>query len=131
MLGIDRAAAEASAAEIFEGEGVKVAFIRASQVYEKTTTYFAAGPGTPASALPRNRTLQVVRDARADAYLVVAYMDLGLEELTCPGNEAIVSARDLETAGADVVLGDHDSASNCAGCVGDAYVPFGLGNLVY
>lgn len=133
VVGIGRDAAEAYAPEIFEVRGVKVAFVSASQVVEETTSYYAAGPGTPgiASALPRNRILQSVREARQEADVVVAYMHWGLEGLTCPGDEAIAAARDLEAAGADVILGDHAHRVNGAGWVGDSYVHFGLGNFVY
>lgn len=133
VVGIGRDASEAFAPEILEVRGVKVAFVSASQVHEETTTYFAAGPGIPgiASALPRDRILQAVRDAREEADVVVAYMHWGIEGATCPGDEAIASARDLEAAGADVILGDHAHRVNGAGWVGDAYVHFGLGNFVY
>lgn len=133
VIGIGRDASEALALEILEMRGVKVAFVSASQVHEETTTYFAAGPGIPgiASALPRDRILQAVRDAREEADVVVAYMHWGIEGATCPGDEAIASARDLEAAGADVILGDHAHRVNGAGWVGDAYVHFGLGNFVY
>lgn len=133
VIGIGRDASEALALEILEMRGVKVAFVSASQVHEETTTYFAAGPGIPgiASALPRDRILQAVRDAREEADVVVAYMHWGIEGATCPGDEAIASARDLEAAGADVILGDHAHRVNGAGWVGDAYAHFGLGNFVY
>ena len=133
VIGIGRDESEAFAPEILEVRGVRVAFVSASQVYEETTTYYAAGVGTPgiASALPRDRILQAVRQAREEADVVVAYMHWGLEGYTCPGDEAIASARDLEAAGADVILGDHAHRVNGAGWVGDAYVHFGLGNFVY
>ena len=133
VIGIGRDESEAFAPEILEVRGVKVAFVSASQVYEETTSYYAAGPGTPgiASALPRDRILQAVREAREQADVVVAYMHWGLEGYTCPGDEAIASAHDLEAAGADVILGDHAHRVNGAGWVGDAYVHFGLGNFVY
>jgi poly-gamma-glutamate synthesis protein (capsule biosynthesis protein) len=133
VVGIGHDAAEAYAPEIFEVRGVKVAFVSASQVVEETTSYFAAGPGTPgiASALPRTRILQSVREARQEADVVVAYMHMGLEGFTCPGDEAIAAVRDLEAAGADVILGDHAHRVNGAGWVGDAYAHFGLGNFVY
>ncbi len=133
VIGIGRDEAEAFAPEILEVRGVKVAFVSASQVVEETTSYYAAGPGTPgiASALPRGRILQAVRQAREEADVVVAYMHWGLEGYTCPGDEAIAAARDLEAAGADVILGDHAHRVNGAGWVGDAYVHFGLGNFVY
>lgn len=63
--------------------------------------------------------------------MVVAYMHWGIEGATCPGDEAIASARDLEAARADVILGDHAHRVNGAGWVGDAYAHFGLGNFVY
>lgn len=133
VIGIGRDATEAFEPEILEVRGVKVAFVSASQVVEETTSYYAAGPGTPgiASALPRDRILQAVRRAREEADVVVAYIHWGLEGLTCPGDEAIAAARDLEAAGADVILGDHAHRVNGAGWVGDAYVHFGLGNFVY
>ena len=133
VIGIGRDEDAAFAPEVFEVRGVKVAFVSASQVVEETTSYYAAGPGTPgiASALPRDRLLRSVREARREADVVVAYVHWGLEGYTCPGDEAIAAARELEAAGADVILGTHAHRVNGAGWVGDSYVHFGLGNFVY
>lgn len=133
VIGIGRTEEQAFAPAVVDVRGVKVAFVSASQVVEETTSYFAAGPSTPgiASALPRDRLLQAVRQARQEADVVVAYVHWGLEGYTCPGEEAIASARALEAAGADVILGDHAHRVNGAGWVGDSYVHFGLGNFVY
>ena len=133
VVGIGRDEKEAFAPAVFDVRGVKVAVVSASQVVEETTSYYAAGPSSAgiASALPRDRLLQAVREAREDADVVVAYVHWGLEGYTCPGDEAIISAQALEAAGADVILGDHAHRVNGAGWVGDAYVHFGLGNFVY
>src|SRR5690625_31333 len=133
VVGIGRNADEAFAPEVFDVRGVKVAVVSASQVVEETTSYYAAGPATPgiASALPRDRLLRAVGEARQEADVVVAYVHWGLEGYTCPGDEAIAAARDLEEAGADVILGSHAHRVNGAGWLGDAYVHFGLGNFVY
>lgn len=133
VVGIGRTEADAYAPEIIDVRGVKVAFLAASQIVEETSTYYAAGPSSPgiATALPRDRFLRAVREARAEADVVVAYVHWGLEGLTCPGDEAIASAEALEEAGADVILGDHAHRVNGAGWVGDSYVHYGLGNFVY
>ena len=133
VVGIGRDEQEAFAPVVVDVRGVKVAFVGASQIVEETTSYYAAGPSSAgiASALPRDRLLQAVREAREDADVVVAYVHWGLEGYTCPGDEAITSAEALEAAGADVILGDHAHRVNGAGWVGDSYVHFGLGNFVY
>ena len=133
VIGIGRDEAEAFAPAVFDVRGVKVAIVSASQVVEETTSYYAAGTATPgiASALPRDRLLRAVREARQEADVVVAYVHWGLEGYTCPGDEAIAAARELEAAGADVILGSHAHRVNSAGWLGDSYVHFGLGNFVY
>ena len=133
VVGIGRTEDEAFAPAVVDVRGVRVAFVSASQIYEETTTYYAAGPSEPgiASALPRDRLLRAVREARQQADVVVAYVHWGLEGYTCPGDEAIASAEALEAAGADVILGDHAHRVNGAGWVGNSYVHFGLGNFVY
>ena len=133
VIGIGRDEQEAFAPAVFDVRGVEVAIVSASQVVEETTSYYAAGPTTPgiASALPRDRLVRAVREARQEADVVVAYVHWGLEGYTCPGEEAISTARELEAAGADVIVGSHAHRVNSAGWVGDAYVHFGLGNFVY
>lgn len=133
VIGIGRTEREAFAPAVFDVRGVKVAIVSASQIVEETFTQYAAGPSGAgiATALPRDRILRAVRQAREEADVVVAYVHWGLEGYTCPGDEAVASARALEQAGADVILGDHAHRVNGAGWMGDAYVHFGLGNFVY
>lgn len=133
VIGIGADDDEAFAPWITTVRGVEVAYLNASQIVEETLLYNSAGPDTPgiASAVPLDRLLRGVRQAREEADVVVVYMHMGAEGYTCPGDAAIATAEALEEAGADVIVGDHAHRVNGAGWVGDAYVHYGLGNFVY
>lgn len=136
VVGIGRDEDEAYAPATLEANGVKVAVIGASQVYEETLANRSAGPdkaGIAASAPDErmDRLVEEVKKAEKSHDVVVAMMHWGIEGQHCPGDAAIDASRTLEKAGADVIIGDHAHRVNGHGWLGDSYVHYGTGNFVY
>lgn len=136
VVGIGRDEDEAYAPATLEANGVKVAVIGASQVYEETLANRSAGPdkaGIAASAPEErmDRLVEEVKKAKESHDVVVAMMHWGIEGQHCPGDAAIDASKTLEKAGADVIIGDHAHRVNGHGWLGDSYVHYGTGNFVY
>lgn len=136
VVGIGRDEDEAYAPATLEANGVKVAVIGASQVYEETLANRSAGPdkaGIAASAPEErmDRLVEEVKKAKQSHDVVVAMMHWGIEGQHCPGDAAIDASKTLEEAGADVIIGDHAHRVNGHGWLGDSYVHYGTGNFVY
>jgi len=113
--------------------GVRLAVVAASQVYDITNQNWRAGPGKPgiASALDRPRLLKAVRAARAQADVVVVYLHWGTEGQSCPGPEQKSIAADLSTAGATAVVGTHAHVMLGSGMLHQTYVAYGFGNFLW
>jgi poly-gamma-glutamate synthesis protein (capsule biosynthesis protein) len=113
--------------------GVRLAVLAASQVYDVTNQNFRAGPGRPgiASALDRPRLLQAVRAAKRHADVVVVYLHWGTEGQSCPGPEQKSIAADLSAAGATAVVGTHAHVMLGSGMLGPTYVAYGFGNFLW
>lgn len=133
VVGIGADEAEAFAPATLEAKGVKVAVFGASQVYEMTLANWSAGADSPgiASATPLGRLRTAVTKASRTHDLVVVFMHWGLDYQQCPDGLSTSTARALEQAGADIVVGGHSHRVNGAGWLGRAYVAYGLGNFVW
>lgn len=133
VVGIGADEDEAFAPATLEAEGVKIALFGASQVYEMTLASWSADAHSPgiASAAPLGRLRSAVTTASRTHDLVVVFMHWGLDYQLCPDGLSASTARALEQAGADVVVGGHSHRVNGAGWLGRAYVAYGLGNFVW
>ena len=133
VVGIGADEAEAFAPATLESKGVKVAVFAASQVYEMTLANWSADQDSPgiASASPLGRLRTAVARASRTHDLVVVFMHWGLDYQQCPDSLSSSTARALEQAGADIVVGGHSHRVNGAGWLGRAYVAYGLGNFVW
>ncbi|AGP30858.1 hypothetical protein A606_06055 [Corynebacterium terpenotabidum Y-11] len=133
VAGIGRDIDEAFTPVTLEANGVKIALVNASEVYEETLEYNSAGVDKYgiASAVPRDRLLREVRDAKKDHDVVVVSMHWGIEAAHCPGEQAIATSEALEDAGADLIVGGHQHRLNGQGWLGNAYVNYGMGNFIY
>lgn len=96
-------------------------------------TSSAAGPGRPglASASPPDRLVTEVRTVRPTADIVVVYLTWGEQESDCPSVGQRELARQLVSAGADVVVGSGAHRLQGAGRLDTGFVGYGLGNLVF
>ncbi|MBY8882633.1 CapA family protein [Actinacidiphila acidipaludis] len=133
VVGIGADETEAYRPYVTTVNGVRLAVVAASQVYDITNENWRAGPGKPgiASALDRPRLLKAVRDARAQADVVVVYLHWGTEGQSCPGPEQKSIAADLSAAGATAVVGTHAHVMLGSGMLGHTYVAYGFGNFLW
>lgn len=133
VLGIGADEAEAYRPYVTKINGVRLAVVAASQIYDLTNSDFRAGPGTPgiASALDRPRLLKAVRDAKARADVVVVYLHWGVEGESCPVADQTSIAAALSAAGATAVVGTHAHVMLGSGMLGPTYVAYGFGNFLW
>lgn len=114
--------------------GQRIAVIGATQVLDdELISAWTAGPGKPglASAKDVPRLLRAVRAARLTSDTVVVYLHWGIELQQCPSTDQRTLAKQLVSAGADVVVGGHAHRVQGAGRLGRALVGYGLGNFVW
>ncbi|GAA1755135.1 hypothetical protein GCM10009810_13670 [Nostocoides vanveenii] len=133
IVGIGTGESDAYAPALLTVGGLKIAVFGADQVYEMTLANYSAGATKAgvASALPDTRIVKAVTAIRDEVDLVVVYLHWGLDYQQCPDGQSIATAKDLEAAGADVIVGAHSHRVNGAGWLGTAYVAYGLGNFVW
>jgi len=114
--------------------GQRIAVLGATQVLDDhLIDAWTAGPGKPglASAKEVPRLLRAVREARRTSDTVVVYLHWGVELERCPTSTQRLLARQLVSAGADVVVGGHAHRLQGSGRLGTALVSYGLGNFVW
>jgi poly-gamma-glutamate synthesis protein (capsule biosynthesis protein) len=114
--------------------GQRIALIGATQVLDdELIGAWTAGPGKPglASAKEVPRLLREVRAARRTSDTVVVFLHWGVELEQCPTADQRTLAKQLVTAGADVVVGGHAHRLLGVGRMGKALVGYGLGNFVW
>lgn len=134
IVGIGKDETDAFSPRLMNVKGLKIAVFGADQVADETTLpLFSAGPAKAgvASSMPTARLVAAVTAARATADVVVVYLHWGFDYQSCPDERSVATARDLEAAGADVIVGAHSHRVNGAGWLGRAYVDYGLGNFVW
>jgi poly-gamma-glutamate synthesis protein (capsule biosynthesis protein) len=133
VVGIGADEDDAFAPATLEAKGLEVAVFGASQVYEMTLANWSADEDSPgiASAAPLGRLRRAVEKASRTHDLVVVFMHWGLDYQRCQDGLSTSTARALEAAGADIVVGGHSHRVNGAGWLGRAYVAYGLGNFVW
>lgn len=114
--------------------GQRIAVIGATQVLDdELISAWTAGPGKPglASAKEVPRLLKEVHAARRTSDTVVVFLHWGVELEQCPTPDQRKLAKQLVTAGADVVVGGHAHRLQGAGRMGEALVGYSLGNFVW
>ena len=133
VVGIGADEDEAVAPAVLRAKGLQVALFGADQVFEMTLARYSAGPGKAgvASSSPVTRLRAAVQRAAAKYDLVVVFLHWGTDYQQCPDRLSVQTARALEDAGADIIVGGHSHRVNGAGWLGRAYVDYGLGNFVW
>jgi poly-gamma-glutamate capsule biosynthesis protein CapA/YwtB (metallophosphatase superfamily) len=84
-----------------------------------------------ASAKNAPRLVQAVREARADADVVIVNLHWGQELNQCATPVQRQLAAQLADAGADAVVGSHAHVLQAGGYLKGSYVHYGLGNYVF
>jgi poly-gamma-glutamate capsule biosynthesis protein CapA/YwtB (metallophosphatase superfamily) len=133
VVGVGRDRDDALSPAVLTAEGLRVAFLGATQVPDWTLATWPAGPGRAgvAAAADPARLVQAVREARRRADVVVVYLHWGTDYTDCPNPLQRRTAAALAEAGADVVVGTHAHRVQGAGWLGATYVDYGLGNFVW
>jgi poly-gamma-glutamate capsule biosynthesis protein CapA/YwtB (metallophosphatase superfamily) len=115
-------------------KGHRIAVIGATQVLDDhLISAWTAAPGKPglASAKDVPRLVRAVRETRATSDTVVVFLHWGIELQECPSPDQRRLAKQLVTAGADVIVGGHAHRLQGGGRMGKALVGYGLGNFVW
>jgi poly-gamma-glutamate synthesis protein (capsule biosynthesis protein) len=136
VIGIGRNAARAYAPWIATVNGQRIAFLAATAVLDDPlVSSWSAGPhhAGVATALDGDNAALVaaVRAVRPDVDTVVVDLHYGSDLMTCPTSIQRTLARDLVTAGADVVVGQHAHVPLGGGYLGSSYVEYGMGNFEF
>lgn len=114
-------------------KGVRVGVISSMEVPEETYANWSAGPDSPGVAqnIRRERFTQAAKETVATHDVVVAFLHWGTEGSNCPNERQVESARILEEAGVDVIVGTHAHRPQGSGWKGRAFVGYGTGNFVW
>lgn len=132
VVGAGRDADEAYAPHLTTVQGVRLAVLGFSQVWELADRWVATGdrPGI-AMAHDTDRAAAAVQAARERADVVVVYMHWGREGNACPTTRMRGFAELMADSGADIVLGTHAHVLMGDGWIDDTYVHWGLGNFLW
>jgi hypothetical protein len=130
-VGAGRNRDEALRAAVFELKGWSVAVVGIDEVLDPIT--MAAGPNTPGTAAGHDfgLAMKAVRDAAADADVVVVAIHWGVELDTRPRPYQIAEAHRLIDAGADVIFGAHSHRLQPMETYRGRPIFYGLGNFVW
>jgi poly-gamma-glutamate capsule biosynthesis protein CapA/YwtB (metallophosphatase superfamily) len=133
VVGLGADAAAAFRPYYVSRNGVRLAFIAASQVQDETLANFSATPTSPGIANAYSeQLLAAVRAAKRSADAVIVYLHWGTEYLGCPNSDQRSLADQLARAGATAVIGTHAHVLQGAGWRPDGtYVAYGLGNYFW
>lgn len=133
VVGLGANANAAYAPYYTEINGVRLAFLAASQVQEETLAHFSATSTSPGIANAySDRLISAVRAAKKRADAVIVYLHWGTEYVHCPNGDQHSLADELAAAGATAVVGTHAHELQGAGWSPDGtYVSYGLGNYFW
>ncbi len=133
VIGIGANADAAFAPYYTRVNGVRLAFLAASQIREETLAHFSATASGPGIAdAYSDRLIASVRAARTRADVVIVYLHWGTEYVGCPNVDQRALADRLAAAGATAVVGTHAHVLQGAGWRPDGrYVAYGLGNYFW
>jgi poly-gamma-glutamate capsule biosynthesis protein CapA/YwtB (metallophosphatase superfamily) len=130
-VGAGRDEAQALRAALFDLEGWKVAVVGIDEVLDPLT--MVAGPDKPGTAAGHDLSLalRAVRDAAAEADIVVVAIHWGVELDTQPRDYQVQEAHRMIDAGADVIFGHHSHRLQPMEMYHGRPIFFGLGNFVW
>jgi poly-gamma-glutamate synthesis protein (capsule biosynthesis protein) len=132
VIGAGRTEAEAYAPWVTTVKGVRIAILAMSQIHTLAESWApTATRSGVAMAHDRARAIQAVRDAHAQADVVIVFMHWGVEGSNCPKSEMTSLAQALASAGATMIVGTHAHVPLAGGYLGSTYVHYGLGNFVW
>lgn len=129
-IGAGRTVAQAQQAQYFTANGITFAYVAATRAEKNIMTPQATAdsPGVLYCYDPEE-TLAAIREAKANADFVIAYLHWGTEESDTLENAQIDLASQCADAGADLIVGAHPHVLQGAGWRGDTPVFYSLGNF--
>ena len=129
-IGAGRNVAEAQQAQYYIANGMTIAYVAASRAEKNVMTPQATAdaPGVLYAYDPEE-TLAAIREAKANADFVIAYLHWGTEESDTLEQEQLALATACEEAGADLIVGSHPHVLQGAGWRNDTPVFYSLGNF--
>lgn len=132
IVGVGRDLDAAFAPWIEEVKGVRIAFLGMSQIGELSGRW-AATDSKPGMAMAFNekRAVQAVKDAKAQADVVVVFMHWGIEYNECASGQQKSFASKLSQAGASIIVGSHVHKLQGDGWLGKTYVAYGMSNFLW
>jgi len=132
VIGAGRDADQAYAAHVMTVHGVRVAVLAMSQIHTLAEQWAPTATRSGiAMAHDVARAARAVREAKAQADVVVVFLHWGVERSNCPKAEMRTLADALAGAGATMIVGTHAHVPLAAGTIGDTYVHYGLGNFIW
>lgn len=132
VIGAGDNAEQAYSAHVMTVRGVRVAVLAMSQIHTLAAQWApTATRSGVAMSHDRARAVRAVRDAKAQADVVVVYPHWGVERSNCPKQEMRDLAAALAEAGATMIVGTHAHVPLADGLIGDTYVHYGLGNFLW
>jgi len=132
VIGAGSDEAQAYAPHVVTVRGVRVAVLAMSQIHTLAAQWApTASRSGVAMAHDLARAARAVREAKAQADVVVVFMHWGVERSNCPKDEMRKLANALAGAGATMVVGTHAHVPLAGGTIGDTYVHYGLGNFIW
>jgi poly-gamma-glutamate synthesis protein (capsule biosynthesis protein) len=130
-VGAGRDAAQADAPHYIEVKGWRIAIVGVGEVLDPVTQVAAADrPGT-AVGHEFGRALRAIREAEANADLVLVTIHWGVELDTQPRDYQVQEARAMIGAGADVIFGHHSHRLQPMDTYEGRPIFYGLGNFVW
>ena len=132
VVGAGKNEAAAYAPWVTTVKGVRIAVIGLSQISELSERW-AAGADRSGVAMAHDlaRAARAVKDAKAKADVVIAFLHWGQEGNHCPTDQMKILAKTLADAGATAVIGTHAHLLLGDGWLGPTYVSYGLGNFLW
>ncbi len=138
IIGIGADVTEAVAPATYTIDGVSVAILNASQLWEQTTRFHTATDTRPgiATITPERKSatetfLAAVKDAATRYDVVIVFLHYGTELTKCPTDKQFAAVNQLSAVGADAVIGGHSHRVQAGGWTGNTYVNFGLGSFTW
>ena len=130
-VGAGRNLEEASRPVYFIANGRKIAIVAATQI-ERSTNYTREATDTSPGvlkALDPEKFTQVIKDAKKNSDLVIAFVHWGTEGDSDFGADQVSLAKAFADAGADAIVGGHTHCLQGFSYVEDVPVIYSLGNF--
>lgn len=116
----------------FIANDTKIAYICATQIerldYPDTVGATSTSPGV-FRCWNNNRILEVIKEAKQNSDYVITYIHWGTEMQVEPDWAQLQQAKEIQEAGADLIIGDHPHCLQQISYIGNTPIIYSLGNF--